>query len=765
MIQKVVEIANVGRFSACRPMGDAGLKRLTVVYAENGRGKTTLAAILRSLGLGDCLPILERKAVAGTGPPKVTLLIDGRPVTGDAVAWSLSCPEVDVFDTAFVDANVFSGSIVDADHRRSLHSLAIGAKGVKLARRVEDLAVEITQSNGPLKAAENAVQALAGDGNTVTAFCNLSPVADIDEQIQTATRDLNAAKSKSLIEQTSPLAPVAAPAVPLKAVEAHLGVALEGVSADSVARTRQHIADRLDESGEAWLDQGLGYMNDDECPFCGRSVASNPLVEAYKQYFDDAYSDHVEKTAKLTEEVKKSTSSAASAEVQRVVDENVRLGAIWSGLGIEGEASLDTALLQDGLHQLGEALRGALEAKSHAPLDPVALSPGLDEAVRQWNLQLKLIDDYNAAVVIRNSAIGRMKGNAGTADAADLARQLASLSDIKRRHEKESIEACDKYLDLLGKKRALEAEKEQAWKDLEAESKAMIDSYATEINEYLEKFGAQFGMCEPKENRHGGKPHFDYCIDIDGCSIPLGAAAGGQACFGNTLSAGDKNALAFAFYLAKLRRDPDLAKKVIVLDDPICSLDVGRKAATRQEIALLLADATQVIVMSHDALFLRDVWAAAEPSQRAALKVAREGRDSTIIAFEIERETQAQYYEDYVRLTEYVAGGGSASARDVARAIRPLLEGNLRLRFPGKVGSRRLGDFLQEVADADATNPLAVLAPLLAEIRQVNDYAKMFHHDENPAADSQPVSEVELRAYSVRALRVVSRVLAVGLAD
>jgi wobble nucleotide-excising tRNase len=231
------------------------------------------------------------------------------------------------------------------------------------------------------------------------------------------------------------------------------------------------------------------------------------------------------------------------------------------------------------------------------------------------------------------------------------------------------------------------------------------------------------------------------------------------------LSAGDKNALALAFYLAKLRRDPDLAKKIIVLDDPICSLDIGRKAATRQEIALLLADATQVIVMSHDALFLRDVWTAAEPSERAALKVAREGRDSAIVAFEIERETQAQYYEDYVRLTEYVAGAGGASARDVARAIRPLLEGNLRLRFPGKVGSRRLGDFLQEVADADATNPLAVLAPLLTEIRQVNDYAKMFHHDENPAADSQPVSEVELRAYSVRALRVVSRVLAVGLAD
>jgi wobble nucleotide-excising tRNase len=327
VIEKVVEIANVGRFSACRPKGDAGLKPLTVVYAENGRGKTTLAAILRSLGLDDCLPIVERTAVAGTGGPKVTLLIDGQLVTGDSTAWSSPCPAVDVFDASFVEENIFSGSAVGPDHRRNLHSLAIGPKGVEIAKRVEELAAKITEANGPLKTAENAVRALAGAGSSVAAFCKLLPVADIEKQILSVSRDLNAAESKTLIEETDRLAPLAAPEVPIEAAKAHLGATLKGVSADALARTRQHITDHLDESGEAWLDQGLGYLkDDDECPFCGRGVDGIPLVEAYRQYFDDAYSEHVGKTAKLIAEATKKTSPAVSSGIQRVVDENTR----WS---------------------------------------------------------------------------------------------------------------------------------------------------------------------------------------------------------------------------------------------------------------------------------------------------------------------------------------------------------------------------------------------------------------------------------------------------
>src|SRR4051812_5531146 len=48
-IKQVKHIGSVGRFRSCGAQGDVTLKKYTVVFGENGRGKTTLCAILRSL--------------------------------------------------------------------------------------------------------------------------------------------------------------------------------------------------------------------------------------------------------------------------------------------------------------------------------------------------------------------------------------------------------------------------------------------------------------------------------------------------------------------------------------------------------------------------------------------------------------------------------------------------------------------------------------------------------------------------------------------
>src|SRR5579864_4515219 len=42
------------------------LSKLALLYAENGRAKTTLAAILRSLATGDPVPVLERQRLANS---------------------------------------------------------------------------------------------------------------------------------------------------------------------------------------------------------------------------------------------------------------------------------------------------------------------------------------------------------------------------------------------------------------------------------------------------------------------------------------------------------------------------------------------------------------------------------------------------------------------------------------------------------------------------------------------------------------------------
>src|SRR6266545_2403970 len=79
MINRLRLVRNIGKFASVAPGANIALTPLTFVYAENGRGKTTLAAILRSLATGDPIPITERRRLAAQNPPHVVLECSGGP--------------------------------------------------------------------------------------------------------------------------------------------------------------------------------------------------------------------------------------------------------------------------------------------------------------------------------------------------------------------------------------------------------------------------------------------------------------------------------------------------------------------------------------------------------------------------------------------------------------------------------------------------------------------------------------------------------------
>ena len=66
MLKKFVTIKNVGRFRNFKAVGDVELKRHSLFHAENGRGKTTLCAILRSLQSGVAAHVIGRTTLGST---------------------------------------------------------------------------------------------------------------------------------------------------------------------------------------------------------------------------------------------------------------------------------------------------------------------------------------------------------------------------------------------------------------------------------------------------------------------------------------------------------------------------------------------------------------------------------------------------------------------------------------------------------------------------------------------------------------------------
>ena len=127
MLHRIEEIQGIGLLHQATGKPYAW-QEATFVYADNGRGKSTLATTFRSAGNGDAAPISECRTLDGVLPPKVVLQFgSGHKVSFENGAWSEQRPEPLVFDADFIGRNVHSGGAVSTDHRKNLLEFALGA--------------------------------------------------------------------------------------------------------------------------------------------------------------------------------------------------------------------------------------------------------------------------------------------------------------------------------------------------------------------------------------------------------------------------------------------------------------------------------------------------------------------------------------------------------------------------------------------------------------------------------------------------------------
>src|SRR6266404_3153260 len=106
MLQRVISIKNVGRFKSCAALGDVTFRRFTLIFAENGRGKTTLCAILRSLFTNTPALVIGRATLGSPDPPEIQLLTGAGNVGFRNGTWNAAYPDIAVFDGTYVSENV-----------------------------------------------------------------------------------------------------------------------------------------------------------------------------------------------------------------------------------------------------------------------------------------------------------------------------------------------------------------------------------------------------------------------------------------------------------------------------------------------------------------------------------------------------------------------------------------------------------------------------------------------------------------------------------
>ena len=323
-----------------------------------------------------------------------------------------------------------------------------------------------------------------------------------------------------------------------------------------------------------------------------------------------------------------------------------------------------------------------------------------------------------------------------------------------RRSHAESTEKKTHYQDLMDQnlvdRKKIIDEIEKAEGKLVSLSAEHRDAYLLKINQFLRLFNPNLKLSKLTQYRQ----KVVYTLHVSEHSLRPDDKS--RYSLKYSLSEGDKNALSLSFFLAKIELLPDLSEYTILIDDPISSFDYGRKSTTINNLIGLSKKVKMFILLTHDLTFANDFSRRMNYSCNN-LKIEFNGTTSYFTKHDIEKESMTGVFKDLTVLHEFLQYGANSDTerRDVARCIRPVLEGIFRIKFFREVERTEwLGDIIGKIRNADPSSIYYPFQKILPELSEINDYSKEYHHS-NPYYLETPINDEELRNYVQRTIEIL----------
>ncbi len=758
MLTKIINVKNVGRFRQSASVTTPQLQRYVLVLGANGFGKSTLCSILRSLQTGDAAIIAGRKTLGSPGDSEINLLTAGGNVRFGREGWTTTMPQLLIFDSTFVADNVHAGDVVELEQKRNLYRVIIGQEGLELAEEDARLAAASREKTTAITAAAKGLQAHIPAGIKLDEFLKLPADAEIDGKIAEQARSIEALEQAEQLKGRAPLVEMMLPALP-DGVAATLARTVDDVAEDAELQMAAHLAAHgMTGDGEAWLAEGTRFLAGDRCPYCGQGVEGVPLVAAYRSLFSQAYEQLKADIYTLRTAVARALGDGVVGQLNTQDATNKAALEFWRRYcTIEGDRFGVPEELAAAVDGLRNAIVALLDRKAQAPLEAIEVlaDSGFLERRAAFELACASVETANAAIRAANLVIAAKKTAAEGGDkrAADAA--LKRLEAVKKRHEPAVAEACAAYGRLEGEKADLESRKSTARAQLQQHSDRVVKPYERRINALLGDFNAGFSIAETSYAHPSGVATSTYQLLINDTAVDLGdgKTASSKPSFKNTLSAGDRTTLALAFFVAHLERDPDRASRVVVFDDPFNSQDAFRRHQTVYRIRQAGMECAQVIVLSHDANFLNQVWDKCPSDQRVAIQITdHRSLGSKIGGCNLEEACKGRVASEIDDLLAY-HNTGAGKTYDIAKKMRVVLETYCRCAYPNCFeADDMLGEIARKVREGGNDHPAWML---LDDLEQINDYTRGAHHGDNPRdGKADQIDDIEMSGYVRKTLQI-----------
>lgn len=575
-VERIMRLRHPGVFADFTwPTDLFPFKRLNLIYGWNGSGKTTLSEIFRHLE--------ERVAPVGC---QVSLRVDGHDLSGDA--FPASSVPVRVFNREYVRKSVFP----EGGGELPL-ILVLGKENVEKQKHVTELKAKIAELQKGLGA---GTQDATKSDRAVEDFCAERAAAIKDalratgsaynnydkrgfrqraEAMQIAgdasSHTLSDADRERTIAQhrgarRDSLTPLAY-AFPDWASLAKDVIELSGQTVEAKA-----IATLKDDRELAhWTQDGLRLHETrtaKNCLFCEQPLPQHRL-EDLASHFSSAFRDLEARVAALTLTITGHISAIDALAIPKRSE-------LFDDLAGDYEAA--TAKLMPQLANMRTALEAAkavLDAKRQSPFDSVAAT------LSDPHADVSVLAGVNDVIRQHNDACAAFE-----------------TRTVEARKKLESHAVAEALPDFASKLSDSTA-KNAAVNNLRAEIKK-LDEEVAEIEREIVQHRRPAEEFNADLRNYLGHGELQLAIRDSGYEV----MRSGQPAMG--LSEGERTAIALLYFLKSLEdRGFDLANGVVVLDDPVSSLDANSLFLAFGFIQLRLKDAGQLVVLTHNFSFFR----------------------------------------------------------------------------------------------------------------------------------------------------------------
>lgn len=764
MINKVEKLVSIGKFRDYQATGQVNFKKLTLIYGDNGNGKTTLTSIFRSLATNNPEIIRSRISTNHTAVQFAQITQVGTPNifhTFGGAGWTAQFPEIEIFDIHFVNENIYSGFDFSDEHRKQLHQFVIGAQGVAIQNQIEQNKIDKTNSRQIQSNIEVQLIQQVGNNlstNLINSFLSISveQANDIDQLITNAETVLSSANANAIIQTLQPLSNL---------TRVSTDINLDSLIAD-LQTTSQTIQNRVLETlfsqhcqdlsastfdgPENWLQKGFAYVKSKQalnepnisCPFCKQSIdANSDILNAYASKFNADFNALVQRLQTHLQSLQNFNFDVTIQAINNINQINASRITSWTThLPSTVQPPVFNIIADEANLRIEfQNLIASVEQKIQNPTVAVAtaISADFQTSIQTINAN---IDVYNQNVATYNTAITTFRTNIQTVAIAQL--EVDRLKRIKKRVEIPIAALCDQLISERQILRGLETAYTLLSQQQQTAATTFFNNYQNQINHYLGNvFRTPFridNVVHVAPRGRATQSQIGYKLTIDGNDISFAPNQPFNA--KECLSEGDKSTIALAFFLSKLDIDPNRQNKVLIFDDPLSSLDTNRRTYTIGIIKSLFQQLNQVVVLSHNEYFLHELSKDIAASDKCTLRISENfaARASKIEVCDLDELVKIDYFRNIERLEAFRSNPDINLKDAVLGWLRNVLEAHLRFKFYKEIRSMtgqptfgRLISFLNNYPAIfrDDTNR----ADIISKLNLINGVSWKSHHgDPNP---------------------------------